>query len=247
MKFDLSSLSSGFYPDVEEILFSMAPEAPEIRRINPRVKALAVKARETMPDVFLPEAIVVEKPVVYRGKADVLSFSEKTGIRNSFLAHQMKGVDRIFGVVVTAGSRLDDRISNLSATDLPAALALEAAGTAAVDMISKQICEILEKDCLSKGLRTTPPYFPGFPEWPVQTGLVNVLDLFEEEDRPLPVKLTDSSLMIPLKSVAFILGAGENVNTEGNSCDYCEMKDRCKFKKTHQKESEILFKMPIAG
>ncbi|MFO7370333.1 MAG: vitamin B12 dependent-methionine synthase activation domain-containing protein [Bacteroidales bacterium] len=108
-----------------------------------------------------------------------------------------------------------------------------------VDLIGSEIAENiaeyvhneLEKDMAGMGLKITNRYSPGYCKWPVsdQQQLFRLLG-----ERNCGVSLTDSSLMIPVKSVSGMVGIGEQVENRGYSCsicdaDYCIYRDKKSF------------------
>ncbi len=103
-----------------------------------------------------------------------------------------------------------------------------------VDLIGSEIAENIaeyihnevEKDMASQGLKITNRYSPGYCKWPVsdQQQLFRLLG-----ESNCGVNLTDSSLMIPVKSVSGIIGIGQEVENAGYSCDICET-DHCIYR-----------------
>jgi hypothetical protein len=70
----------------------------------------------------------------------------------------------------------------------------------------------------SVGLQITNRYSPGYCNWPL-TGQRQLFDLLGEQQRY--VSLTDSMLMIPIKSVSGIIGIGKNVKKNKYACQVC--------------------------
>jgi hypothetical protein len=55
------------------------------------------------------------------------------------------------------------------------------------------------------------------------------------------VSLTDSALMIPIKSISGIIGVGKNVEYKQYFCDTCGRKD-CTYKAFREKSSKTYIK-----
>ena len=51
-----------------------------------------------------------------------------------------------------------------------------------------------------------------------------------EIGREIGVELTPSGLMNPIKSVSLVMGLGAELVSEGRSCDYCAMRETCRYK-----------------
>jgi hypothetical protein len=77
----------------------------------------------------------------------------------------------------------------------------------------------LKKYCSQFGMKTTNRYSPGYCGWDVgdQHKLFSLLP-----DSFCGIKLTDSSLMLPIKSVSAIVGIGMNVEKVDYQCSICD-------------------------
>jgi hypothetical protein len=74
---------------------------------------------------------------------------------------------------------------------------------------------------------------PGESAFPITEQRV-IFDLLKDEVAHIGVRLEPSMLMVPIKSVSFIIGAGPNPlgQESGSQCEYCDKKDTC----THRKK-----------
>jgi hypothetical protein len=103
-----------------------------------------------------------------------------------------------------------------------------------VDLIGSEIAEgiaelthnKIEADMAALDLRITNRYSPGYCNWPVsdQQQLFFLLG-----NNNCGVKLTESSLMLPIKSVSGVIGAGKQVKNRGYACTMCEV-DHCIYR-----------------
>jgi hypothetical protein len=125
--------------------------------------------------------------------------------------------------LVTAGPGVEQWSSDLIAHGDPLkAFIVDALGSetaeATAEWLENKIGALVAEDRLS----ITNRYSPGYCEWHVQ----EQQKLFSL----LPpgfcgVHLTDSSLMVPLKSVSGIIGIGRDVQREGYQCSICDLED----------------------
>jgi hypothetical protein len=96
-----------------------------------------------------------------------------------------------------------------------------------VDLIGSEIAEevaaIVHKEieniAAGSGLKVTNRYSPGYCNWPVsdQQKLFSLL-----KGKTGGVRLTNSSLMIPIKSVSGIIGIGESMAHRSYACAKCD-------------------------
>ena len=85
----------------------------------------------------------------------------------------------------------------------------------------------LQMEMISGGKKITNRYSPGYCGWDVaeQHKLFQLIP-----DNFCGVRLNESSLMNPEKSVSGIIGIGENVKYNPYTCRICDMKD-CIYRK----------------
>lgn len=100
---------------------------------------------------------------------------------------------------------------------------------AATDLMQNE----LEKEMISSGKKITNRYSPGYCGWDVgeQHKLFKLVP-----DNFCAIRLTESALMDPVKSVSGFIGIGENVKYNPYTCGMCGMKD-CIYRKVREKKS----------
>jgi cobalamin-dependent methionine synthase I len=144
-------------------------------------------------------------------------------------ARALAGATELAIAVCTIGSALEERMSALfAAGDALQALALEGAGIAAIKhlamMLGVQICDAATAHGLNVGMRASP----GQEGWPIQQQRV-LFDLVPAEK--IGVRLTSSCLMLPRKSVSFVMGLGSEMRADAVPCDFCSKRERCHWRR----------------
>jgi hypothetical protein len=76
-----------------------------------------------------------------------------------------------------------------------------------------------EKDFMKAELKTTNPYSPGYCGWPVSDQR-QLFALFE--DKNCGIRLSETCLMYPIKSISGIIGIGKDVKKQPYSCALCD-------------------------
>ena len=103
-----------------------------------------------------------------------------------------------------------------------------------IDIIGSEIVESatdlmqaeLEKEMEDMGLHMSNRYSPGHCGWNVSEQK-KLFSLFPENY--CGISLTESSLMIPIKSVSGIIGIGKEVKKVGQPCQVCDV-DKCLYR-----------------
>jgi len=141
----------------------------------------------------------------------------------------MSGAESLVLAVCTVGSQVDMRIQRCQIDrDMFKALMLDEMATWALDKVRQELCSQLEAEARQEGLRASATLSPGESNWSLDDQLLIFALLNTEE---IGITLTDSLVMVPLKSLSFIMGVGKNpLGVEGaTNCDFCSMKERCAY------------------
>jgi hypothetical protein len=85
----------------------------------------------------------------------------------------------------------------------------------------------LDSQYSPRGWHLSLPLGPGESKWDIK-GLKDIFDLVDSQQ--IGVRLTDSMLMVPMKSLSFVIGLNDQAfDIMGKSkCDYCMSKDTCR-------------------
>lgn len=95
-------------------------------------------------------------------------------------------------------------------------------GSEFTECVAEKLHNEIEKQAAIHTLKVSNRYSPGYCNWPVsdQHKLFSLLG-----NANCGIQLTDSSLMLPVKSVSGILGVGKNMRRVKYKCDLCKDKD----------------------
>jgi len=143
----------------------------------------------------------------------------------------MKGAKYLALFVCTAGTIFTDLFScyNHEGNYLEAFIA-DTIGSLTVEKAMDKIQEKLALEMQVNGLQITNRYSPGYCNW----ALSGQMELFEQiGDLPINISLTESCLMLPIKSVSGIIGVGANIRKRPYSCQICKNKN-CIYRKLIQ-------------
>jgi hypothetical protein len=140
---------------------------------------------------------------------------------------QLKKADSLAVFLCTAGEEIGIRVRKTMAGGDPlTGYIYDIIGSIVVDAAADRMQGELEKSILSEGKKNTNRYSPGYCGWDVseQHKLFRLLP-----DNFCRIRLTESALMDPVKSMSGIIGIGESVRYNPYRCSLCDMKD-CAFR-----------------
>jgi hypothetical protein len=192
---------------IEEILI----ESEEISNIRAQYVILN--------DIRLDDAT---KSLVING----LSFHTK-----KIVFSQIKKSESVAIFLCTAGKEIGIRSREaMQGGDLLKGYIYDIIGSVIVESATDLMQNELEKEVISSGKKITNRYNPGYCEWDV----AEQHKLFQFfPDNFCGIRLTESALMDPVKSVSGIIGIGKNVKFNTYTCGMCEMKD-CVYRKVRE-------------
>lgn len=171
-----------------------------------------------------------DSPVIF--KEGTMRLKEHTFSLNTLVASALYGSEEVALFIGTCGSEIEHYSKRLikDGNSLEG-LIVDLIGSEIAEGVAEYIHGKLSSDMELKGWKTTNRYSPGYCNWPVSDQQM----LFALMENNLSgVGLTDSSLMIPIKSVSGIIGLGAKVIKRDYGCARCEA-DHCLYrdKKIH--------------
>jgi hypothetical protein len=162
---------------------------------------------------FRPHRVALEEGAVFEGP---------------LVARALAGATQVALAVCTIGPALEERTQALfAAGDSLQAIALDGAGTAAVGQVSQMIVARMRDDASARGLGSGMRASPGQEGWPIWQQRV-LFSLIPAEE--IGVQLAESCLMLPQKSVSFVIGMGSEMRPDAVTCDFCSKRERCHWR-----------------
>lgn len=208
---------------VEDVLRGQGIE-PE--RARPALVASAEDVIDELPDLLEPAA-VLDVATVRDFHHKTVELEGEAGFDGPLVARALAGADQVAMAVCTIGLPLEQRLHELFSDDPMRAMALDGAGVAALryvsDTVIAKIRDMAEQSGLGSGMRAQP----GQEGWSIRQQRV-LFDLLAVEE--IGVRLTDSYLMIPKKSVSFVIGMGPDMRPDAVACDFCSKRRRCPWR-----------------
>jgi len=172
--------------------------------------------------------------VVHSGKwldKDHLQVSETILKPGKIITASLREADHIAVFVATVGKGFDQWNRKIQqGDDMVSAFFADSLGSVLAEACVAVMKECIERKINELGLFISNCYSPGYCEW----SLVEQKKLFSFfPEQFCGVTLTESCLMVPIKSVSGIVGIGKNVKKRLYSCDVCTMTTCVKNRKKH--------------
>ena len=146
---------------------------------------------------------------------------------------QIKKSDSLAVFLCTAGEEIGKRSRRaMKERDFLRGYIYDVIGSEIVESAADLMQDELEKSAVASGNRITNRYSPGYCGWNVseQHKLFQLIPY-----NYCGIRLNESALMNPEKSVSGFIGIGENVKSNAYICQICDMKD-CIYRKLKEKK-----------
>ncbi len=212
--------------DLDHVMRGQGANPAVLRARRPHLVDVAQQASHEASILIRP-AVAYRQVKVEALRHEKLLLEGGGVLSGPLVARQLGGSLWVALIVCTLGDALDRRVSALLPTDPVYALALDGAGTAAIETLAAAVCQYFDALSARDGLQTTIPISPGMLGWPVDVGQGQVFALLDTDE--IDVALTPSFQMIPRKSTSMAIGVGPEVRIDGRPCDFCSMQGACRF------------------
>lgn len=150
---------------------------------------------------------------------------------------QLRGSEALCWFVATAGHEFEGFQRQLMQRgDMVHVYLANELGSLIAERTADRMEELLQLQLTPKGLHRTNRYSPGYCGWKVSEQPL-LFELFKpngssytSDTTPAPcgIHLTDSCLMVPIKSVSGVIGISHDVRRRDYICGLCELKASCR-------------------
>ena len=196
----------------EDIYLSMGvgyvPDEEMLKQLDLLKKEIAVRCRPRCLYAFF-EASPATKNHIGIGGVEL-----HTG---AVITPYLLDADRYVLFIATAGQEFEQFQHEVkSSGDILQEFLLDSLGSAIAEAVVREVCSKVENYVLPLGYGVSHPYSPGYCGWHVtqQKFLFSLLP-----EQPCGVRLSESSLMSPIKSVSGVIAVGERIVKRKYGCE----------------------------
>jgi len=178
---------------------------PPDGELNERVKPIFEGELKKAPEYFEPRGVYCILPTKSVNDRSVVLMDEKFRIRSRQVAKMLKDSDHVILFMTTLGPMLEEEVKKLFDENYMAeAVILDAIGSETADAVADELHHaVLKRVAEENAYRITPRFSPGYGDWPVSVQK-NFLPACRGD--LIGIRVNDSSLMHPKKSVSAVLG-----------------------------------------
>ncbi len=219
--------------DADKVLWGQGANPAVIRARRPALARIAEEAIAEGSPMLAPIVLYDRFPVEGL-QHERLRLSGGRSLRGPLIHTHLAGSAEVIVAVCTVGDALSNYASARFDQDPVRSLALDGLASAAAQSLAEAACQKFEALATAGGMRVSIPLNPGMAGWPLGPAQEQVFALLDTGR--IGVRLDPGGLMQPLKSLSLVMGVGRDLAPAGCSCDYCTMRETCRYKASEKQQ-----------
>ncbi|HET6559237.1 MAG TPA: vitamin B12 dependent-methionine synthase activation domain-containing protein [Prolixibacteraceae bacterium] len=153
------------------------------------------------------------------------------------VAKELRNISSVAFFICTAGPAISHRSAELLKGEDPVlGYVFDVLGSMIVEASTDLLQQEILREAAQRGYSITNRYSPGYCQWSV-ADQQKLFSFFPEGG--CGIRLSNSSLMSPVKSVSGLIGMGEEVTFREYTCDLCTITE-CFHKSHHRNKVRVL-------
>ena len=213
--------------DEDAVLRGQGADPHIIRQRNSRLLEVARRALEEGM-AFLEPQVLYQKLKIESVQHERVVLENGKKLTGSLVSTHLGPAEYVVLMLCTVGHGADEYISAVMEEDILLGLAMDGVGSAAVEALANAACKYFEDEAAEEGCQSSIPLSPGMLGWDVGRGQPEIFSILESAQ--IGVHLSDQAIMTPRKSLSMVIGFGTEMTLAGKTCDYCAMKETCRYK-----------------
>jgi len=213
--------------DEDAVLRGQGADPQIIRQRNSRLLEVSRRALEE-GTAFLEPRVLYQKLKVEAVQHERVVLENGKKLSGSLITNHLGPAEYVVLLLCTVGHGADEYISAVMEEDILLGLAMDGVGSAAVEALANAACKHFEDLAAEEGCQSSIPLSPGMLGWDVGRGQPEIFSILDAAQ--IGVHLSDQAIMTPRKSLSMVLGFGTEMKLAGKTCDYCAMKETCRYK-----------------
>jgi len=175
------------------------------------------------------ESFVYEIFDIERKNNQIFLLGSTLVLKDKDIINHLASSKKCLVMAATLGIDVDNKIAYYSRFNITKGVIMDACATTAIENLCDELQAEIMENALVDNLHITNRYSPGYGDFSIenQGDILNVLDTYKK----IGLSVTESSIMLPRKSVTALIGLGEFVNLKSNEkCKSCKNTD-CNFRR----------------
>ncbi len=216
--------------DADRVLWGQGTDPAVVRARRPRLAEIAAAVIEEGRSLLDP-VVLYDSYEVIGLRHEHLNLAGGGYLSGSLIAKHLDRASHVIVAACTVGNRLSRHASEVGHTDPVRSMALDGLASAAAQELAAAACQHFKAMADATELIAGAPLNPGMSGWPLPDGQSQIASLISLHR--IGVEIDINGLMTPVKSLSFVVGFSKETDVFSWRCDYCTMRDTCRFVEHH--------------
>lgn len=220
--------------DADRVLWGQGTDPALVRARRPRLAEIAAAVIEEGRSMLEPAVLYESYDVIglHHGHLNLVGGGYLSG---PLITQYLDRSSLVIVAACTIGDRLSRHASETGRTDPIRSMALDGLASAAAQELAVAACQHFKAMADAAKLIASAPLNPGMSGWPLPAGQAQIASLISLHR--IGVEIDTNGLMTPVKSLSFVVGFSKKTDLFSWRCDYCTMRDTCRFVEHHPTRS----------
>ena len=217
--------------DEKEVLRYLQYKNQEIKDdLSETIKECIKDTKEIINPRFIYRKYKIKKLKSSNSKGEVYLEGANLILQSDDIYNLLRECDECIIMSATLGLEIEKEIRKLTYTDLTKGIIIDACATTAIEEVCDIVQDSIEKQLLKKHKYITYRYSPGYGDLPIEKN-VDINNIVNSQ-KEIGLTVTSSGIMIPRKSVVALIGVShKGTNNSKKSCENCNNRHNCNYKK----------------
>lgn len=217
--------------DEKEVLRYLQYKNQEIKDdLSETIKECIKDTKEIINPRFIYRKYKIKKLKSSNSKGEVYLEGANLILQSDDIYNLLRECDECIIMSATLGLEIEKEIRKLTYTDLTKGIIIDACATTAIEEVCDIVQDSIEKQLLKKHKYITYRYSPGYGDLPIEKN-VDINNILNSQ-KEIGLTVTSSGIMIPRKSVVALIGVShKGTNNSKKSCENCNNRHNCNYKK----------------
>ena len=213
--------------DTDLILRGQGVEPARARQRNSPLLRVAEEALQLGRPLIQPAALIHNLPVEAI-QHERMILTGGGALSGPVVTRYLAAAQEVAIVICTIGDQMEILISEAMKSEPGLGMSLDGLANGAVENLGTEVCRYFEREAARRGWQCGLPVSPGMDGWPLADAQKQLFGLIDST--LVGVHLTDSAVMLPLKSASMVLGLGADITVQGGPCDFCNLRETCRYR-----------------
>jgi hypothetical protein len=216
---------------VDQVLQSQGIDPVTAHLNKPALVATAKRSVSEFSQLLVPRVALSEYSIIAHHHSYLL-LQNDLSLHGTAIVSALADADTVLCGLATIGPAIEAAVAQIMLNDVSLGLAVDGLANAALDQVQIETCRRIEEHAAATDRHASIIYSPGMVGWDVLESQPQVFELAPATE--IGVTMNDNLLLMPLKSISFVIGLSSHPFGQTTMCAVCSLQQTCRYRGTGQ-------------